>query len=108
MPSFGERCTRRSERLCHARAGADRVNALSSARSAATLMLERSPHKLDTLGVKGAQLVLWQRLSEKADAVGIPPPDVSPDAALREVLRSDGLYQVCVGTALGSYDASWL
>ena len=58
------------------------VNALSSARPAATLMLERSPHKFDTHRSTVDGLDLWQRLAERADAVGIPPPDLNPDAAL--------------------------
>ena len=52
------------------------VNALSSARLAATLMLERSLHKLDTHQFTLNQLDLWQRLEEKANAVGGPPPQI--------------------------------
>ena len=54
------------------------VNALSSARPTATLLLERSPHKLDTHRLTVDQLDLWKRLAEKADAVGSPPPHLNP------------------------------
>ena len=84
------------------------VNALSSARPAVTLMLERSPPKIDTHRCTVDQLDLWQRLAREADAVRIPPLDLNPNAALREVLHSDDLHSVCAGTALGSYDAKRL
>ena len=77
------------------------MNALSSARPAATLKLERAPRKLDTHRFTVDQLDLWRRLAVKADAVGIPPPNLNPDAALQEVLRSDEL-------GVGSYDATRL
>ena len=38
---------------------------------------------------------LWQRLAEKADAAGVPPPGLNLDAALWEVLRSDDIHSVC-------------
>ena len=58
-------------------------------------MLERSPHKLDKHRFTVGQLDWLQRLVEKADAVGVPPPDLNSDAVLWEVLRSDDLYSVC-------------
>ena len=78
------------------------VNALSSARLAATLVLKCSSRKLETYRLTVDQLDLWQRLAEKTDVVDIPSSVLNPDAVLREVLRSDDLFSACVGTTLGS------
>ena len=59
------------------------VNALSLATPGATLVLKRSPH---TQRFTVGQLGMWKRF---ADAVGIPPPDLNPDA------RSPGVVALC-------------
>ena len=57
-------------------------------------MLERPRDKLDTDGfITVDQLDLGNRLAEKADAVG-SPPDLRPDAALRNMLHTGDLYSV--------------
>ena len=76
------------------------VNALSSARHAATLVLVRSPRKLDAHRDTVHQLNLWKPLSEEADTGGSPPPDL--------MLRCDDFCSARAGTALGSYDGTRL
>ena len=73
------------------------MNALSLARPAATLMLERSLHKLDTYRFTVDQLDLVKRLAEKS---------VNPDAALQEMMHSDGFLR-CDTTPGHSRDRTW-